>query len=74
MWFTIRDILLNKKNEYSVLMTADLSEGTIGRILRQWWGKRRNKHLSRTKVLDLVERVLNKFKSLVNFNKHLMRN
>ena len=67
---------MNKKNEYSVLMTADLSEGTIGRILRQWWGKRK-KHLSfraRTKVLDLVERVLNKFKSLVTFNKHLMRN
>jgi len=47
---------LNKKSEYNVLMTADLSEGTIGRILRPWWGKRRNKHLSlraRTKVFGL---------------------
>ena len=74
----VRDILFNKKNECSVLMATDLSEGTTGRILRQWWGKRRNTHLSlraRTKVLDyLVEKILNKFKSLVNFSKHLMGN
>ena len=40
-WFTIRDILLNKKNEYNVLMTPDLSEGTIGKDFKAVVGEKK---------------------------------